>query len=364
MCAAGPRAAGSLGRGVTRTHLLLTPLALLAALLVLACGSSGSAGDPQALVKDTFGNGAKVRSGNISLLATITPEGIVGLAGPVRLRFGGPFDKPAANAAPRFAFNLSASVAGRSLTGGITSTGTAGFIALSGKQFALPPAAFAAFKKSFSSVQSLAQPKTSGSGEISWLTDPKVLGDADVEGTATKHVSGGIDVGGLFDSIQSRGSPGKRLTSTQRQGVVDAVKGARFDFYTGVKDHLLRRVRITFRLAVPPARQAALGGLRSAGVTIDYAIAGLNQPQTITAPKVTGTPAELDRRLQGLLGALNALSGLAGGGGLGLGSGSSGGSGSAAPGSAGALRRYQACLASAAGDAAAVKKCQALLQGP
>ncbi len=375
LCAANPHAAGSLAGGVTRLRLLLLPLALLAALALAACGSSGgSAGDAKSLVKETFGSGAKVHSGNISLLASIEPQGLVGLAGPVQLRFGGPFDKPAQGNAPRFAFTFAGSAAGRSFAAGILSTGAAGFVSLSGKNYSLPPAQFAAFKKSFSSVQSLAQPRTSGSGEVSWLVDPKLAGDSDVGGVATKHVSAGIDVAKLLDSIEHRGGGAQRLTAGQRQGVVDAVKDGRFDFYTGAHDHILRRVRIAFRLDVPAARRSQFGGLSSAGVTLDYTIAQVNQPQTITAPKVTGTQAELNRKLQGILSGLSALSALANGGGA-SGSGSSGpsgsgssgsgsGSGSSGGGGSAALQRYQACLANAAGDSAAVQKCQALLQGP
>ena len=36
-------------------------------------------------------------------------------------------------------------------------------------------------------------------------------------------------------------------SAKQRQGIVDAVKNPRFDFYTGASDHILRRVTITFR---------------------------------------------------------------------------------------------------------------------
>jgi hypothetical protein len=357
------RSAGSLAP-LPRLRIIAPLLALLAALALAACGSSGSSGDARGLIRSTFGNAGKVQSGQISLLLNVQTSGLKSLTGPVQLRFGGPFDKPAKDNAPRFAFTLTGALAGRSFTAGATSTGAAGFVALSGKEYALPPAQFAAFKKSFSSVQDIAQPRTSSSGDIAWLTDPKVDGDADVSGTTTTHVSAGIDVARLLDQLENRGAGKQKLTPAQRQGVIDVVKNARFDFYTGKSDKVLRRVRIAFRLDVPAAKQAGFGGLKSADVTLDYSIADLNRPQTITAPKVTGTAAELNQKIGSLLRQLSALEALAGGNTTGTGTGTgTGTTGSASPGQL-RFQRYQVCLTQAAGNNAAVKKCLALLQAP
>jgi hypothetical protein len=341
-------------------------LALLAVLVLAGCGSSGSSGDAQDLIRSTFGNGGKVDSGKISLLLNIQTHGVKSLSGPIQVRFGGPFDKPPTGNAPKFSFTLTGSLAGHSFTAGATSTGTAGFIALSGKQYAMPAAQFAAFQKSFSSVQSLAQPKTSAGGKITWLTDPKVVGDADVAGTATTHVRGGIDIAKLLAGLQKRAAGTQGLTPAQQQGVSEVVKDPTFDFYTGQKDKVLRRVTIGFRLQVPAAKRSGFGGLTSADVTLDYSIAELNQPQTITAPKVTGTSAELNKKIGTILQQLGALASAAGAGGAtGAGTGSTG-TGTTGTGTSGAsqLGQYQACLTQAAGNQAAVKKCLRLLQTP
>lgn len=340
-------------------------VALAASLALAACGSSGSSStDARGLVKATFGNGGKVDSGQIALLLNVQTHGLKSISGPIQVRFGGPFDKAPGTGAPRFAFTLSGSLAGHSFDAGATSTGSAGFIGLSGKEYAMPEAQFAAFRKSFSSVQSIAQPKTSSGGDISWLVDPKVEGDADVSGTKTKHVSAGIDVAKLLATLSSRGAQVKGLTPAQEQGVADAVKDPTFDFYTGAKDNVLRRVRISFRIDVPPAKQSGFGGLTSANITLDYSIAELNQPQNITAPKVTGTTAELNKKIGQLLQGLAALANGAGLGASATGGGSTG-TGTTGTGATGnSLPLYQACLTRAAGNSAAVKKCLQLLQTP
>jgi hypothetical protein len=332
-------------------------LVLVAALALTACGSSGSSGDAKRLIRETFGNGAKVHSGNINLLLNVTTVGLRGINGPIQLRFGGPFDKPAKGSAPRFAFTLTGGLAGRTFSAGATSTGSRGFLSLQGSNYELPEAEFAAFRKSISSVQGIAQPKTNTAGDITWLTDAKVQGEQDVSGEKTTHVTATIDVGKLLDQLEGKRPAGQRLTGSQRQGVLNAVKDGRFDFYTGTEDKILRRVLLTFRLVVPKASQQKVGGLRSARVTIDYAIADLNQPQTITVPGNLRPTAELNRKLRSLAQQLGAIGSLLNSGGTG----SSQGSGTAG---STQIQKYQACLTEHAGNSTEAKKCLKLLQTP
>jgi hypothetical protein len=194
------------------------------------------------------------------------------------------------------------------------------------------------------------------------------VGDADVAGATTTHVRGGIDIAKFLASLQKRGAKVQGLTPAQQQGVSDVVKNPTFDFYTGQKDKVLRRVTIAFSLEVPAAKRSGFGGLSSADVTLDYSIAELNQPQTITAPKVTGTSAELNKKIGTILQQLAALTsagGLSGAGSTGTGTTGTGTSttGTSTTGTS-QLQQYQSCLTDAAGDETAVKKCLQLLQTP
>jgi hypothetical protein len=56
------------------------------------------------------------------------------------------------------------------------------------------------------------------------------------------------------------------------------------DLYTGAEDHLLRSLSVHAVLSTSSQARQELGGLRTATLDLHLQFAGLNQPQTITAP--------------------------------------------------------------------------------
>jgi hypothetical protein len=325
-------------------------LALAGSPALVACGGGGGDDSTKKLLKDTFANSDKVRSGRLDVTLSVKTDGLRGLKQPIRATFGGPFQKPAPKSVPRFRFELGVSAGGRPFTAGTTSTGDRVFVSLQGSDYELPAAQAKTFRDSFSQVQGLAQLP---SGNAPWLVDAKDEGDADVAGTATTHVSAGVDVRGLLDRL-ARNAKNRtaRLTDAQKQSVVDAIKHPRFDVYTGKADKILRRLRIAFRIEVPADTRAQAGGLKAADVVLDYAIADLNRPQRIVAPTRLRPVSELTTRIQALSAVLQqALGGLGGGG--------------ASPGggaSAGQAQRYNECVQAAGTDQTKAQQCAKLLK--
>ena len=76
---------------VVRRVILTLLLAALPALALAGCGSSGSSGQANGLLKQTFSGKHTVKSGNLSVNLTLNPSGSSTLKGPITLSFGGPF---------------------------------------------------------------------------------------------------------------------------------------------------------------------------------------------------------------------------------------------------------------------------------
>ena len=337
-------------------------LLLICVVGLSACGGGGSA-DPHDLVKETFGNAQKVKSGKIQVALNLNTQGIAAITEPIKISFGGPFERPA-KGAPHYAFTLTGSAQGQSVSAGAVSTGTQGFVSVQHNNYVLPAAQYAKLNQSYQQVTGVAQPKTNASGDIPWLSDLKTEGDETIAGAETTHVSGKIDVGKLLDGLEKNPkSAAQKLTPTQRQQIIGAVKNPTFDFWTGKDDKILRRVVIAFRIEVPPASQAQFRGLKSVDVKLDNTLTDLNEPQTISALPNPQPLSQLTSQIRTLLAQIQQLQGSSG---LGLGSGSGSGSGGGSSGSSGTsgaqADKYRQCLTQAGSDIAAAQKCAALLK--
>lgn len=335
-------------------------LPALAALLLAACGggAGGGSDDARTLIQQTFANPKEIRSGNVRLSVGIRTQGSGQLdSNPIDLRFDGPFERTGKRSVPRFAFTLTAGAGGGSFSAGATSTGTAGFLSLQGRDYALPAAQYTAFRRSFAKVARAAT-SPGKAAKLPWLSDARVAGEEDVTGTPSEHVTGKVDLGKVVDSIEKNrrgGSPG--FSPTQRKQVLDAVRDPTFEFWTGKDDHLLRRVKVSFRFAVPAAKQAQLAGVRSADISVDYQLSALNEAQQIPTPASPRPISELSAQLQSYAQTLRGLLG-------GLGQTGSGGSSTPPPPASGQSRqvqKYAQCLQAAGNDVAKKQRCAALL---
>jgi hypothetical protein len=349
----------------------------LAAVALAACGSSGSSGQASSLLKQTFSGKHTVNSGNITVSLTLNPSGSSTLKGPLTLSFGGPFASLGTGKLPKSNFTVGFSALGRTGSLGILSTGTAGYVTLSGKSYQLPASTFTQLESSFSSLTS-SSGGSSGSGALSklgidplhWLVNPTVVGNESVGGANTTHIQAGIDVPKLLDDlgtflakapslgISGVGKVPSSISPATRQRIASAVRQPRFDVWTGTGDKTLRKLAISLVLPVTGQISSLLGGLSSAQISLTMKYADLNQPQTINAPSSVAPYSQFQAKVRSFLSALQSGLGTAG-----LGSSSGGSSSGGSSGSASAVSSYAQCLQKAGQDLSKAQQCASLLNG-
>jgi hypothetical protein len=362
-------------------RLMLLVAASVAAVALAACGSSAttsSGASAQTLLRQTFGAGHKVDSGVLDLDLALNPSGSSALSGPVTLSLSGPFQSRGSGRLPASDFTIAVSALGRHGSLGVISTGTSGYVTLEGTGYQLPAADFTRVESGFSGVESSNKSQSGLSGlgidPVHWLTDPTVVGTESVGGVATTHIHAGVNVAGLLADLStllqkttaSTASSSTHLPSSisaaSRQKIAASVKNASVDVWTGQSDKTLRKLRLNLTIPVTGKISELFGGLSSAGIQLTLQYSGLNQPQTISAPAdikpYSAFTAKLGSLTSALKGSIGGLSGLSG-------SGASGGSGTSPAGSpsAASMQKFTNCVEKAAGNTAAMKKCQPLLSG-
>jgi hypothetical protein len=375
------RGARSTAARFARVLRFRTICALLAAACiataVAACGSSSSSGQANSLLRQTFSGKHTVNSGNLNVSVSVNPSGSSTLRGPITLSFGGPFASLGTGKLPKSDFTVSISALGRTGSLGILSTGTAGYVTLSGKSYRLPPATFQQLESSFSSLTS-SSGGSSGSGALSklgidplhWLVKPTIVGNESVSGSSTTHIRARIDVAKLLDDLNTflgkapsvgvsgLGKVPSSISPASRERIAREIRQPRFDVWTGSADKTLRKMAISLVLPVTGQLSSLLGGLSSAQVSLTMQYADLNQPQTITAPSSVAPYSQFQAKLRTLLSALQSSVGGS------LGSSGTGSAGSSSTGSSSsAVSSYAQCLQKAGSNLAQAQKCASLLNG-
>jgi hypothetical protein len=357
----------------------------LAALALAACGSSSS-GQAQSLLRQTFSGKHTVNSGNLNVSLAVNPSGSSTLKGPITLSFGGPFSSLGSGKLPKSNFTVSISALGHTGSLGILSTGTAGYVTVSGTSYQLPAATFQQLESSFSSLTSSGAGSGSGAlgklgiDPLHWLVKPSIVGNDTVGGANTTHIRAGIDVRALLDDLNtflgkapSLGVSGAKLPSSisaaTRSRIASEVKHPSVDVWTGTSDKTLRKLAISLVLPVTGQLSSLLGGLSSAQLSLTMQYANLNQPQTIVAPSSVAPYSQFQAKLRSLLSAVQGTvggslgSGRSSSGGSSSGGSSSGGSSSSGSASDSALK-YAQCLQRAGSDLTKAQQCASLLNGP
>jgi len=348
--------------------------AAFVALVIAACGS-GSSTQATDLLKQTFSGSHTVNSGNLSVDLTVNPSGSSTLKGPITLTFGGPFASVGSGKLPRSDFNVAISALGHTGSLGILSTGTAGYVKLSGTSYQLPATTFRQLESSFSSLTSSSS-GGSGSGALGklginplhWLKNPTIAGNDTVGGASTTHIRSGVNVPALLSDLNtflgrasSLGVSGAAklptsISPTTRARIASAVRQPSLDVWTGTSDKTLRKLAVNMTVPVTGQISSLLGGLNSAQISVSLQYADLNQPQTIVAPTKVAPYSQFQAKLQSFLSSVQGAVG-----GPPAQSGTSGGS-TSSPGAA-SLNKYTQCLQSAGSDIAKMQQCAALLNG-
>jgi hypothetical protein len=354
------------------TRLLLALAAAVIAAGLAACGG-GSDKDAKALLRKGFSK--SINSANITIDVTAKVDGVPSLSKPIRVKLGGPYQTNGPKKLPSLNWDLSVSGGGQTFSAGVITTGDNAFVNFQGTNYELGKAAVAKYN------QMLAQRKPSGNNlkrfgidPVNWVKDAHEEGDATVAGVSTTHVSAGLDVGRFFNDLnqvltKARNSvPGttapQQLTPQQIDQIKNVIKDPKFDVYVGKADGKFRRVAVDLGFEVPSSAQASARGVKGGNVSISVELAGVGDPQTITAPTNVKPIAELTKQLGGLgsLGTALGATGGAGGTGTGSAGSSAGGTTGSGPNSA-QYKKYAECLNKAKpSDVAAIQRCATLLK--
>ncbi|HSO97475.1 MAG TPA: hypothetical protein VLP43_00855 [Solirubrobacteraceae bacterium] len=367
-----------------KLHAGLLALALIAATpLLAACGSSNSSGNAKSLLSQTFSGQHTVNSGQLQFSVSLTPSGSTNLTTPIAFGFGGPFQSRGQGKLPASNFNITLSGLGRNGSVGILSTGSAGYVTLKGTSYTLPAATFQKLESSFASVSA------SGGGgggtstlsklgihPLNWLTAPAIVGQESVAGASVTHIRAGINVNTLLADVDTllrrastlgvsgAGTLSGGIPAATRQRIASSVQGARVEVWTGKSDKTLRRLTLALNVPVTGQISTLLGGLKSAGISLQMQYANLNQPQQINAPTSVRPYSEFQAKLQSFVGTLQgAAGGLGGTAGTTGTPGTTGGAGTGAAGTSSNVQAYSACLQSAGTDVTKMQSCASLLSG-
>lgn len=344
---------------------VLVLLSCFAALVGLsACGGGGN---PTETLKETFSGKKKIDSGKFKLTLNLKTSGLKTVTKPINLDLSGSFQSEGKNKLPAFDIALNAKAEGQTVDAGAISTGDAGFIEFRGTTYAVPSSVFTQFKKGYEKSQKQNDKEDKGSlakfgiDPLKWAKDEKAEDDTKVGDIEVTHVSAAVDVPAMLDNLDTAlAQAGKQLGGAQakslpkaipadvKKQIIEAVKTASFDVYTGKDDKILRKLTVSLSFNVPKAQQKKLNGLKSADLSFDIELTDLNEEQTITKPKSTKPLSELTKSLGG-------LAGLGGGG-----SSSSGQKLSAAD--QAKVAKYQQCIQDAGQDVKKAQQCAAALQ--
>ena len=348
--------------------------AAVTAVALSACGSSSP--DPTSVLKQTFSGQHTVNSGVLGVSLTIVPSGSSSLSGPITVSFGGPFQSHGKGKLPASNFTVSLGALGHTMSIGILSTGTAGYVSLGGTSYQLPAGTFQKLESSFGQIA--ASPGGSAGGTLGklgidplhWLQNPTVVGTETAGGTQTTHIQAGINVQALLADLntflEKASSLGVTGTAKLPQGIspqtqakiAGKIQNPSFNVWTGSNDKTVHKLSIDLTIPVSGKVSSALGGLTSARITLVLSYADLDQPQTITAPTSVRPFSEFSAQLQSLLSGLGA-SGLTGA----LGSSGSGSSSTGGITSSAAVQKYSQCVHAAGQNMSKLQRCAALLNG-
>jgi hypothetical protein len=373
---------------LSRNRIFSLFLALTALAFALsACGGGGGSDDPQTIVDEATLQG--VESGQLKLAVGIDVKGGE-KSGHTDVDVSGRFQSEEDAELPEI--NLNASAKGSlgdedvDFDGGLTLLDNKAYVAYEGTEYEVDPT-------TYDYVKSIAkQPGGAGQESSSEVTacqeaaaELKVAdfvenlrndGSADVGGTSTTKVSGDLNGTGAIEALselledpvckeqlKATGSlPSQAELDKAKSTVRDSLKSAHVELYVG-DDHIIRRMMV--EATIEPSK----GGKNDAkrvDLDIDLTLTGVNEDQTITAPKNTKPLSALFLKLGinpiELLGALQGGAGPAGIGSLleklnQIGSSSSGGSGSGG----GGQESYYECLGEAH-TPVDIQGCEGLLQ--
>lgn len=265
-----------MNRSVLRAVTLLA--CVLACAPVLAgCGGDGSESTgAKRLLEQTFDTtAAAVKSGRLNVDATLEPEGLLALGGPVTLRITGPFAVSRATGLASFDLDAQAWIAGRRLPAGAVSDGQRVYLKLDGDHYALDET----FLDKLRSGEGAAGIVSLGIDPRRWITDAQEKGMEQVGGVETVRIAGGIDVPKLLADVEKVVGTlplSERGSAQQRKQIADAVKSAGVEVWSGKEDKILRQLRVRVQFDFPAGTRPPVAGLDKGKIELRARIDDVN----------------------------------------------------------------------------------------
>jgi hypothetical protein len=256
-----------------RTAVLLTAV-------VLAAGCGGG-GDAQGILRQTAARLPQIRSGTLDFRVLVVPRGR-SARGKIGFAVHGPFALRARGSLPVLDITYTQLAGDKRATGRLVSNGTSAYAESNGQPVTLSAAQLAELRSATAQIQS-----NGGLGEFridDWIKHPSVSDGGKVGGARTDHVSADLDVVATANDLlglgRGLGSSAPQLRGRNAKQLTDAVRHSSFDLWTGKKDRLLRRLRVTadVGLNVPQDLARALGDVVGAKVTFELAVSNPNRP--------------------------------------------------------------------------------------
>jgi hypothetical protein len=262
-------------------------LAAGAAVALSAAGCGGGGGkDGTVALRETSANLGKVRSGTLTLHFVLRPARGGADAG-VGVDLRGPFSLAGRGPLPVARVRYTQIAGPRRVPATFISTGRAAFVAVAGTTYRLPPNRTAGLR--------LVGRGGGGRGLDAlkldarrWVKDPKLSDGPDVAGDPTDRVTGTLNpAAALTDLLGAAGrtGAGPRFNAREARDLSQRVRSSSVEVLTGVRDRLLRRLRVNADLDVPPNLRSRVGGRAALHLDFELGVAQPNRPVHVDAPR-------------------------------------------------------------------------------
>ena len=293
-------------RNVARAALIL--LATLAAVVVVACGSSDSP-TAETSAKQQLASVKPLASAQVSVAARIFFEGAPPSVGDkLELTLDGPLRNNGTDKLPSLDWKIAFSGLTTHFTSRVVSTGDDLFINLGGQDF---EAGREAVGQIVDQARSSKQKGIVGFDPLAAVDGVKKAGTVTVAGTKATRYTGTIDLDGVMDqyerlsqTLPTQGAAGAvpqgRLTSAQRAQVKRTFGHPRFEAAVA-GDDTIRRLVVTTKFTTPTANKDAAGGITGGRMEYRVEYSDVGKPVTITPPKKTQPISDFAREMQRVL---------------------------------------------------------------
>jgi hypothetical protein len=294
-------------------------LAGAAALAIAACGGAATrpaaarSATPAQLGAQTVGATGAITSGHIDVSLAVTLAGVTQLdSKPIVLDLSGPFARTAGGGLSTD-LTLTISAASTHAVIGLDIVDGAAYIELGGTFYRLGsehlpsgasgPSGASAPAGASGASGPLGAGGPGGLGALlsrlgidprTWLTDPHLVGTVPIGGVPTEHLTAQVDVANVLDDLTKLLPGGAAIASgatgassplvSALTALESAITSAQIDIYTGVADHIVRRVALSIAFTVPAIAAGALDGLTGGSLDFVATLTELGAPQTITVP--------------------------------------------------------------------------------